>query len=244
MKMQNPNIGIRNQHESSNDPMTQTKTRGEKLFGILRLGRLNLFRASSFVLGTLLGMTMLSGCASSPLANRMQYVLNPGQPQQVVGQQMPRVLEVDRFTVEAAFATKTLVYRMGELQYQADFYNEFLVVPAVMITEQTRDWLSRSGLFLRVSGPSARTAPTHLLEGNIVELYGDLRNKKAPTAVMQIRCFASRLDPQGHPTLVFTRDYAATSPVESRDPSGLVDAYSRCLQQILSALQKDLTDKL
>ena len=107
----------------------------------------------------LLGMVVLSGCSSSPLANQLQYVLNPGQPQQVVGQQTPRVLEVDRFTIEAAFATKTLVYRTGELQYQADFYNEFLVVPAVMITEQTRDWLSHTGLFLRVSGPSAAHDP-------------------------------------------------------------------------------------
>jgi cholesterol transport system auxiliary component len=191
-----------------------------------------------------LGLVALAGCSSSPLANKLQYVLNPGQPQQVAEQPAQRILEVDRFTIEAAFATKSLVYRMGDLQYQADFYNEFLVVPAVMITEETRNWLSRTGLFVRVSNAAGRTAPTHLLEGNIVELYGDLRDKKAPAALMQIRCFFSRLDPQGRPTLIFARDYSATCPFESHDARGLVDAYGRCLQQILSALQKDLTDRL
>jgi cholesterol transport system auxiliary component len=244
MKIQNPSIEIRSRHESPNSPMTQTRPRTENRPGVLSLGHLNLFRISSFVLGISFGLVALGGCSSSPLANKLQYVLNPGRPQQVTDQPTQRVLEADRFTIETAFATKSLVYRMGGLQYQADFYNEFLVVPTVMITEKTRDWLSGTGLFVRVSGSASRTAPTHLLEGNIIELYGDLRDKKAPAAIMQIRCFFSQLDPQGHPTLIFARDYSAASPLESRDAPGLVDAYSRCFQQILSALQKDLTEKL
>jgi cholesterol transport system auxiliary component len=185
-----------------------------------------------------------SGCVSSSRANKLQYMLNPGQPQQVAGQQVQHVLEVDRFSIEAAFATKSLVYRTGEIQYTADFYNEFLVAPADMITEETRDWLSRSGLFVRVAGPAARITPTHLLEGNIIELYGDLRNKKAPAAVVQIRCFVSRFDAQGHTSLIYGRDYSARLPLESRDPAGLVDACSRCFQKILADLQKDLAEKL
>ncbi len=192
----------------------------------------------------LLSVVTLSGCTSSPLANKLQYMLDPGRPQQVAEQQIQRVLEVDRFTIEAAFASRSLVYRVDELQYQADYYNEFLVAPAVMVTEHTRDWLARSGLFVRVSGPGARGAPTHLLEGNVIELYGDLRNKKASAAVMQIRCFVSKFDAQGRPTLAFTRDYAETSPLESRDPAGLVDAYSRCFQKILASLQNDLAERL
>jgi cholesterol transport system auxiliary component len=244
MKIRIPNIEVRNKHEPANDPMIQTRPCTRNRPGVLGFRHLDLFRISSFVLGVSLCLVALAGCSSSPLANKLQYMLNPGRPQQVADQPTQRVLEVDRFTIETAFATTSLVYRTGALQYQSDFYNEFLVGPAVMITEETRDWLSRTGLFVRVSGSASRTAPTHLLEGNIVELYGDLRDKKAPAAVVQIRCFFSQLDPQGHPTLIFARDYSASCPLESRDARGLVDAYSRCFQQILSALQKDLTDRL
>jgi hypothetical protein len=187
---------------------------------------------------------MMSGCSYWASGSKMQYMVSPGQPQQVASEQTDRVLEVDRFTIETAFAAKSLVYRTGDLQYQTDYYNEFLVAPALMITEETRNWLSRCGLFVRVSGPAARASPTHVLEGNVVELYGDLRNKNAPVAVMQIRLFVSRFASEGHPVLIYGRDYSATSPLESRDPTGLVDAYSRCLQKILTDLQKDLAEKL
>lgn len=212
---------------------SQLKTQNLKL----KTGDLALFLFLSVLVA-------VSGCTNWAGTNKMQYLLNPGQPQQVASQRTNRVLEVDRFSIEAAFAVRSLVYRTGELQYQTDFYNEFLVLPAVMITEQTRDWLTRTGLFMRVTGPAARGSPTHLIEGNIVELYGDLRNKGAPTAVMQIRCFVSRFDAQGRPSLVYGRDYSATLPLESRDAAGLVDAYSRCFQKILADLQKDLADKL
>jgi cholesterol transport system auxiliary component len=202
--------------------------------------------AHSFLLSFFPSLLLLSaaGCGSWASANKMQYMINPGQPQQVTSEQTKRVLEVDRFTIEAAFAVKSLIYRTGELQYQTDFYNEFLIPPALMITEETREWLSRSGLFARIVGPATRASPTHLLEGNIVDIYGDLRNKEAPAAVVQIRFFVSRFESEGHPVPIYGRDYSARSPIESRDPAGLVDAYSRCFQQILADLQKDLAEKL
>jgi cholesterol transport system auxiliary component len=189
-------------------------------------------------------LLVTSGCGPSVTANQMQYVLAPGRPLQSVTPSAERVLEVDRFAIEAAFAGKSFVYRVGEVQYETDYYNVFLAVPAVMITDETRNWLSRTGLFARVSGSTARTAPTDLLEGNVVELYGDLRDKKAPAAVMQIRFFLSHFASPGHPELVFSRDYSTQQPLESRSPAGLADAYSRCLQTILADLQKDLTEKL
>ncbi len=243
MKIRNPKFEIGNKPEGANVPMAQTRTREKKCLGVLQFGYSNLFRISSFVLGALFCLAV-SGCTSWSSANAMQYVLDPGRPQQTASGQPPRVLDVDRFTIESAFATKSLVYRTSELRYQVDYYNEFLVAPAVMITEQTRDWLSRTGLFTRVTGPAARSSPTHLLEANIVELYGDIRNKKAPAAVMQIRCFFSRFDAQRNPTLLFARDYSVTLPIESYNPTGLMDTYSRCFQKILTDLQKDLADKL
>jgi cholesterol transport system auxiliary component len=185
-----------------------------------------------------------SGCSYWAQANKMDYLIDPGRPQQTASGQPHRVLEVDRFTIEEAFAAKSLVYRTGEFQYQSDFYNQFLVVPSVMITEQTRDWLSRSGLFERVGGPAMRAGPTHLIEGNVVELCGDLRDKNSPAAVMQIRIFVSKFESENRPTLIYGRDYSAKSRLESHDPAGLVDAYSRCLHAILTDLQKDLAERL
>jgi cholesterol transport system auxiliary component len=204
----------------------------------------NIKNQTSKIAFLLVLVSLCSGCNYFSQSNKVQYMLSPGQPQQVASEPSRRVLEVDRFSIEAAFATKSFIYRTGERQYETDYYNEFLVLPAQMITEDTRDWLSRTGLFLRVAGPAARVTPTHLMEGNIVDLYGDLRDKNAPKAVMQIRIFVSKLETDSQPAQVFSRDYSAVTRLESHDPAGLVDAYSRCFQKILADLQKDLTEKL
>jgi cholesterol transport system auxiliary component len=205
----------------------------------------------------LLSLLVLAGCNSAYTANRIQYLLEPSRnaeapaaDQEAAGSQAAnpksenRVLEVCRFRIESAFAAKSLVYRVGPLRYETDFYNTFLVPPAVMIAEETRVWLSQSGLFSRVIGPGAVNEPTYVLEGDILELYGDLRDKTDPRAVMQIRFFLSRVEENGQPLAMEGKTYIAVSHLESADPAGLVEAFNRCFETILTDLEKDLAGQL
>jgi ABC-type uncharacterized transport system auxiliary subunit len=148
----------------------------------IRLRRLLCFALLGFAF-------VVSGCAQSATAERKYYALDvtrAGPPAKV---HTDATLRLRRFNVDEAFASRQLVYRVDEFQYEPDYYHQFLVLPGVMITEETRDWLANSGLFDRVTAVGSRVESTYLLEGNVIDLYADFRSKSAPVAIVAIRFF-------------------------------------------------------
>jgi uncharacterized lipoprotein YmbA len=51
-------------------------------------------------------------------------------------------LEVSNIRVSPRYADKSFVYRTSEAGYESDFYNQFLVAPASLITEEVRKGLT------------------------------------------------------------------------------------------------------
>lgn len=184
---------------------------------------------------------MLSGCGSQQAYDKKYYVLSATRQAQPAGTETDIILEVRRFTIDSAFAGKGLVYRTGQFEYESDFYSEFLVSPSAMVTEKTRNWLAGSGLFKRVLDTASQIEPTHTIEGNITSLYGDLTDKSSPRGIMEMRVFLLEAQAGGEPIPVFGQIYTSSVSIESEDPEGLVEALDRCLTNILSALEKDLT---
>ena len=193
------------------------------------------------VIWTALVLT-LGGCVRTSVDKRY-YILGAVRPGESAAVQTDTVLEVRRFTIDAAFADQGLVYRRDEFVYESDFYRAFLVAPAVMVTEKTRLWLARSGMFERVLTPGSRLEATHTLEGNITMLYGDLSDASAPKAVMELHCFLIANDDPDE-TVVLHRVYGASNPLESQSTDALVEALDRCLVHILARLEKDLGQSL
>ena len=150
------------------------------------------------------------------------------------------MLEISRFTIDSAFESKGLVYRKGKFEYETDFYNEFLVSPATMVTEKTRTWLSLSGLFAWVLDKGSCIEPTHTLEGNITALYGDLREQKS---TMEIRIFLIANVARKESTIL-AKNYKASHGLNSKTIESLIEAFDSCLIQILTELEKDLREKL
>ncbi|NLZ07351.1 MAG: hypothetical protein GXY19_19455 [Phycisphaerae bacterium] len=183
---------------------------------------------------------VLSGCARPVSANSRFYMLQAPRPVAPAVREGKAVLAVPRCTIDAAYANRGLVYRLDEHRYESDAYNEFLVSPTVMITERTRDWLAQSGLFAQVLGSGSGAEPTHRMEANIAAVYGDFRDKRAPKAVMEIRFFLLRIEGGADPVIVMAKSYAATADVATAGPEGLVAGLDRCLQTILTELERDL----
>lgn len=181
------------------------------------------------------------GC-SKPSANSRNYILNAARPAMPPAKEGKAILAVPRFTVDAAYAGRGLIYRLDEYRYESDAYNEFLVSPTVMITEKTRDWLAESGLFAQVLGSGSSADATHRIEANITGLYGDFRDKDRPKAVVEVRFFLLRTERGVDPEILFAKPYQATVEVTTDDPEGLIDGLDRCLQSILTKLEKDLAD--
>jgi ABC-type uncharacterized transport system auxiliary subunit len=193
-------------------------------------------------LTALVAIVALCGCGARTY-NKLHYVLEAARPDSPAETRSDAVLEVRRFTIDAAFANKGLVYRRDEFTYESDFYHEFLVAPAVMVTEKTRLWLARSGLFQRVLTLGSRLEPTCTLEGNITALYGDFRDETAPKAVMELHCFLLS-DADAGRTVILAEVYEASSPLESDTADAMVEALDNCLVQILKRLEADLQRSL
>jgi hypothetical protein len=205
---------------------------------MIRTGLTKFLPAASGVALTL----MVLGCAQSA-PRGSSYVLSAtrqGEPALARG---AAILEVRRFSIDAEFATRGLVYRTGEFEFETDSYHEFLISPALMITERTRNWLSRSGLFDQVLVPGSRVEPTHTLEGDIVALYGDLRDPAAPVAVMELRCFLVA-DEKSAQNGVFARNYKSVKPLQVDSTDGLLEAFDACLVEILTDLEKGLAQSV
>lgn len=182
---------------------------------------------------------LCSGCASRRTYAKQEFVLEATRPASPARQPHEVVLAVRDFTVNPVYEGRGLIYRRSESKYEADFYNEFLVAPHVLLSSQTRNWLSRSGMFKTVLDPGSLVEPTHVLEGNVLALYGNFRDRDLPQAVIQIRIFLIA-GTRSQPKVIFTRDYQASQEAQARTPDALVTAFDECLVQILSALEEDV----
>lgn len=194
-------------------------------------------------LNVVVSILILSGCGGQQQYNKRYYILDVVRPGPPLKSDNEIILDVRRFTIDAAFGAKGLVYRKGEFEYETDFYNGFLVSPAEMITEKTRNWLSHSGLFQRVLSRGSSFDSTHTLEGNITALYGDLSDKSSPAAVMEISFFLIANKEPGE-KVILKNTYYFSSELNSQKTEALVRSLDRCLIEILTNLEKDLRGKL
>lgn len=182
---------------------------------------------------------LCSGCMGRRSYAKQEFVLEATRSASPAPPPHEVLLAVRDFTVNPVYEGRSLIYRKGESQYESDFYNEFLITPHVLLANQTRNWLYRSGRFKTVLESGSLVEPTHILEGNVLVLHGDFRGRDLPQAVMQIRIFLIA-GTQTQPQIVFTRDYQASREAQARTADALVAAFDQCLVQILSALEEDL----
>jgi ABC-type uncharacterized transport system auxiliary subunit len=188
-------------------------------------------------------LMIFSGCGSRRAYDKKYYVLDAVRRAESIRTETDSILEVRRFTIDSAFGGKGLVYRTGDFAYESDFYSEFLVSPAAMITDKTRNWLSGAGLFGTVLDVGSQVDATHVIEGNITALYGDFRDKSSPKAIMEMRVFLLKAEAGGESVPVFAEKYQTSVAIESEGSEALVKALDKCLADILSSLEKDLIER-
>ena len=182
---------------------------------------------------------LLSGCGRTAV-NKNQYAL--AMPQEITKQpkSLNAILEVRTFTINSKFSSRQLVYRVSEFRYVPDYYDEFFVAPAVMITETTRNWLADAGIFTMVLEPGSSISPSYVLEGSIPECYADVRNKAEPSAVLKMQVFLMKRD-KSVDSLVWSHTYETKECMKDTSGESFVDALNRCLQTVLQNMQTDIS---
>ena len=157
------------------------------------------------------------------------------------------VLLVRPFALSPGYHSKELTYRTGSSQYESDYYNQFIIDAGRQIGEQTRLWLTKSGIFAHVVPTGSTMSATHLLEGNITQLYGDFRDKTNAQAVMSITFYLLDIT-ERNPKMITSKTFDVSVPITEAKAESVIEAYNRGLKQILGKLevsmqQTDLSKK-
>lgn len=183
----------------------------------------------------------IMGCnpAGGPAGERRYFLLEVQREGQTFKPQEDVVLMVRPFSLAPGYHARELTYRIGEFQYESDYYNQFVTDVGQQVAEQTRGWLSQSEYFVHIVPPGSTMNATHILEGNITRLYGDFRDKADPKAFMSLELFL--VDIKNRKTkMVFSKSYNATADIPEAMVENVIGAYNVCLKQILSTLEADL----
>ena len=190
------------------------------------------------LVGLLLIHAFFSGCISYP--QKHSFVLSVDRettPRPVLTE---KPLVVSRFRSAPQYESKGFVYRKGELDYESDYYNEFLALPGSMISEEVRKWLAKSGLFRFVSDAEDIEESHYHLDGSVKSIYGDYGQGTPARAVFEIR-FSLSQKTNDRSAIVFQKDYREQIPVKGNSPEQLVRGWNEALFKILTAFEQDLS---
>jgi|KBSMisStandDraft_5_1062788.scaffolds.fasta_scaffold1059028_2 cholesterol transport system auxiliary component len=192
---------------------------------------------ASFVIAAIALLTACSGI-SRPQPVRQTFLLEPKQPP-AVAQSQTGALRVGVVNVAAPFRGKAFVYRLGELRFETDFYVEFLVPPAAMLTEQTARALVSAKPFTRIAGAGAAADADWVLDGFASALYADTRDAGKPIAALTITYYLTSAT-GGEQTPVWTHEYTRRAPMRDGSEVAYADALNTAFGEIVAELAQDL----
>jgi len=175
---------------------------------------------------------------SRPALAKRTFLLEPASPPMASVQKLASV-RVGLVNVAAPYRGKAFVFRQDELKFDADYYNEFFVAPAAMLSEATARALASANVFRRTIPPGAADAGDYLLEGFASEFYGDARDAAKPVAAVAITYY---LSPANVVTsnVIWSREYRQRAPLADATPEALARAFNAALSAILADLVRDL----
>jgi cholesterol transport system auxiliary component len=148
-------------------------------------------------------------------------------------------IQVSNMRVSPRYADRGFVYRTSESGFESDFYNQFLVAPASLITEEVRKDLVGAQIFKHVIGSTNQSQPSYVLDGAVNALYGDFRNVDSPRAVLEMEFFLTSESP-AKPGILMQKRYVKSIPLTGRTPEALVKGWNQALEEILTSLAADL----
>jgi cholesterol transport system auxiliary component len=149
------------------------------------------------------------------------------------------VLRISNIRVSPRYADRSFVYRTSESGFDTDFYHQFLVPPAALMTEEIRKALMASEMFKYVIDASSPMQASLALDGSVNALYGDFRNLDQPRAVLEMEFFVTS-EIATKPGIMMQKRYQKSIPISGRSPEALVKGWNEALAEILTSLVADL----
>jgi cholesterol transport system auxiliary component len=195
-------------------------------------------RIASVSLLAVIAFTLLACAPTRPPIDTANWLVAPERTGAPRTMQSPLWLKMGSFSVTTPFDTKSLVYRLGDQQYEKDFYNAYIATPSNMFSNATRQWLDQSGIFRITVAQGTSFFPFYTLQATIDELYGDYRGK--PEAVVSVQFFLTVTNPNIPTPLITAKRYTQRVALANNLPQTLVLGQQRALAEILQQLEADL----
>lgn len=148
-------------------------------------------------------------------------------------------LEIQRFGIEEPFSGREMVFRVGSLRYESDFYNTYFIPPAAMIEREVKRCLSGCGAFSQVAGRGSRLKADYLLEAEVTALYGDLTDPVKPRAVVEIAFLLLQPAPGGS-EIVLANTWRSETPLNGRGGEALAEGLSQSLGEVMKGLTAEI----
>ena len=181
----------------------------------------------------------IAACSlTRPSVTKQTFLLEPTPPPMASVQKLTS-LRVGLVNVAAPYRSKAFVYRQSELKFETDFYSEFFISPAAMLSEATARALSTANVFRRTVPSSAADPADYALEGFASEFYADLRDPAKPTAAIAITYYLSPSNALT-PTVIWTKEYRQRAPAAAATSEAVARAWNAALSAILADLARDL----
>jgi len=195
-------------------------------------------RIAGTLLLSLLCFSLLACAPTRPSIETANWLVAPERTGAPRTMQSPLWLKMGSFSVTTPFDTKSLVYRLGDQQYEKDFYNAYIATPSSMFSNATRQWLDQSGIFRLTVAQGTSFFPFYTLQATIDELYGDYRSK--PEAVVSVQFFLTVTNPNIPTPLITAKRYTQRVALVNNLPQTLVLGQQQALAEILQQLEADL----
>lgn len=151
-------------------------------------------------------------------------------------------LKVRRFGISPRFDSKEFVYRKSEVVYESDFYNLFFISPATNLKEELVSFLVTKQIFEWDASTQSKMEPTHFLEANVQELYGDFRSKE-PKAILKIEILLYT-ERNGGTQIISKKNYGREISIPKSDAEALAQGWNKGYAEILSEIALDWKDKI
>jgi cholesterol transport system auxiliary component len=145
-------------------------------------------------------------------------------------------LKIIKTKISPYFEGKNFIYKHGNLNYDSDFYNEFLVFPSTNIYEIVNKWMIESGITNQVV---QFEDDTYVMQINIDSLYTDISDLKKIIVFIDMQFL---LNKSGDRNLLYNKKFSKNQTINEINPDLIASAWNSMITEIMIDFVKDLRE--
>lgn len=201
------------------------------------------FRRLPGILGILFLGVVLGGCLSRPSIKTQTFAFSV--PMEIATNNPPanRLLGIRSLQIAPPFDGRSLVYRTADFSYERDPYAEFLSSPAQELAASIGGILTSDGCFGAVVEMGSAAKPDTLVEINVSQLYGDIRNPASPCAVLAMQAIFVKATNGLPGNVILQRSYSRRIRVGSATAAAFLKGWNEALVDIFAEVKSDLRSR-